>query len=159
MSAESINQQLLEHHPAAYKCLSKLGRRLYFPKGVPVQAAEASDCRYNATIGQVTDDSGQPTPLPSMSRHITGLEIDEVFLYTAQGGRKDLRQQWHQRLAQEISLPLSLPVVCAGLTHGLSIASDLFVDPVPSTKNRTTSGFHLVAGQRRPALLPQCVPS
>ena len=49
-------------------------------------------------------------------------------MYTPQGGRKDLRNLWKERILNEISVDLSTPVVCAGLTHGLSIAADLFVD-------------------------------
>ena len=50
--AEKLNQRLQQLHPAAFHCLSPFGQRMFFPKGVPVQAAQAKDCRYNGTIGQ-----------------------------------------------------------------------------------------------------------
>lgn len=126
--ATKLNQQLAEAHPAAFQCLSSLGRRLFFPQGIPVQAAEAKNCRFNATIGQLSDDFGKALPLPVMAESISGLSNEEVFLYQAQGGRKDLRQLWKERIEKEFKATISTPVTCMGLTQGLSIASDLFVD-------------------------------
>lgn len=127
--ADKLNEDLKQKHPAALRCLSPLGQRLYFPQGVPVQAAQAKNCQFNATIGQLQDDFGHASPLPSMARHVSGVSIEEVFQYQAQGGRQDLRQLWKERILQEVSCEnISTPVVCMGLTHGLSIAADLFVD-------------------------------
>lgn len=112
-----------------WRCLSPLGKRLFFPEGVSSQSAEACGVPINATIGQLTDDDGKPLPLPLMAEHISGLTDAEVFLYPPQGGRKDLRQRWQARLqARFPGVPLSLPLVTAGLTNGLSIAAELFVD-------------------------------
>ena len=126
--ADQINQILRNSHPAAFRCLSQLGSRLYFPKGVPVQSAQAKKCRYNGTIGELKDDNGKAIPLPSIWNTVQGLSAEEVFLYQAQGGRADLRELWQKRIVQEIQVPLSMPVSCMGLTHGLSICADLFVD-------------------------------
>lgn len=127
--AEKLNQRLAEEHPAAFQCLSPLGRRLFFPQGVPVQAAEARNCQFNATIGQLLNDSGKASPLPSMSEAISGLTNEEVFQYQAQGGRKDLRQLWKEKILDAVDCSnISTPVTCMGLTQGLSIAADLFVD-------------------------------
>ena len=57
-----------------------------------------------------------------------GLLQEEVFLYTPQGGRSDLRHAWRNRILSQTRVPISLPVVCCGLTHGLSICADLFID-------------------------------
>ena len=126
--AAQLNQTLQSHHPAAFRCLSDFGQRLYFPNGVPAQAAAARNARFNATIGQLTDDNGLAMPLPSMARFIEGLTQEEVFLYTAQGGRPDLRAAWQTRIKGHHQTAMSLPVSCAGLTHGLSLVADLFVD-------------------------------
>ncbi len=126
---EELNRQLLQKHPAAFHCLSPLGRRLFFPQGVPVQAAQAKDCRFNATIGQLLNDSGKASPLPSMAQAISGLSNEEVFQYQPQGGRKRLREQWKNKILREVDCQnISMPVTCMGLTQGLSIAADLFVD-------------------------------
>jgi aspartate/methionine/tyrosine aminotransferase len=127
-SPQKLNQILKINHPAAFRCLSQLGRRLYFPNGVPAQAADARQTGLNATIGQLTNDLGFAMPLPSMSRHIKGLTEEEVFLYTTQGGRLDLRSAWQQRIKEGKEIQMSLPVTCSGLTHGLSLVADLFVD-------------------------------
>ena len=127
---ERLNAILAEHHPAALAVMTDLGKRLYFPKGVPVQAAQAKEagCVFNATIGELKGEDGAALPLPSMKETIVGLSPEESFLYQAQGGRKDLRGAWSQHIRGEMPESYSLPVACMGLTHGLSICADLFVD-------------------------------
>ena len=49
--SEQLNEVLCTHHKAAFACLSATGRRMFFPKGIPAQAAEAKTARINATIG------------------------------------------------------------------------------------------------------------
>lgn len=127
---QKLNSTLAIHHPAALAVMTDLGKRLYFPKGVPVQAAQAkkAGCPFNATIGELKGETGAALPLPSMKETIVGLSAEESFLYQAQGGRKDLREAWSKRIAAEMPTSHSLPVACMGLTHGLSICADLFVD-------------------------------
>ena len=127
--ADNLNEVLRRHHSVAERCLSPLGRRLCYPQGgIPAQAAEAKGCQYNATIGQVTNDDGSASALSCMAEQITGLPPEEVFLYAPQGGRPDLRHLWKTRLEQRIGCAMSLPLVTSGLTHGISIAADLFAD-------------------------------
>lgn len=124
-----LNATLQRIHPAAWHSLSPSGRRLFFPDGVASQAAEARGCALNATIGQLTDDRGAPLPLPVMADALSGLSDGEVFLYPAQGGRRDLREAWKALLAARFpDVSLSLPLVTAGLTNGLAVAAELFVD-------------------------------
>lgn len=129
-SAERANRILAGVHPAAARCLSRLGRELYYPRGVPAQAADAAGCSIDATIGQVTDGHRHALPLAAMAQAVN-LDPDETFLYAPQGGRPDLRAAWRRRLAGTLgeAVPLSLPLVTGGLTHGLSLVADLFVDP------------------------------
>ena len=125
-----INSTIQKEHPAAWDLLSPLGRRLYFPKGVPVQAREARDakCVYNATIGELKGEDGRALPLPSISETINHLSNEETILYQPQGGRLDLRHAWKAHIKAEMPEAYSTPVACMGLTHGLSICADLFVD-------------------------------
>ena len=127
---QKLNSTLAIHHPAAFAVMTDLGKRLYFPKGVPVQAAQAKEagCPFNATIGELKGEDGAALPLPSMQETIVGLSPEESFLYQAQGGRKDLREAWSKHIQEEMPASYSLPVACMGLTHGLSICADLFVD-------------------------------
>jgi aspartate/methionine/tyrosine aminotransferase len=125
-----LNEILRVEHPAALTVMTDLGKRLYFPKGVPVQAGEAkkAGCPFNATIGELKGEDGKALPLPSMQETIVNLSSEESFLYQAQGGRPDLRQAWSSHISAEMPESYSLPVACMGLTHGLSICADLFVD-------------------------------
>ena len=131
-AAAALNDTLARHHPAAAACLSPLGQRLYFPRGIPSQSAEAKGCAINATIGQVTDGRGGALALPAILRGLGALDRDEAVLYTAQGGRRDLREQWAAHIAADAPgapVPTSLPVVAGGLTHGLALAAALFAGP------------------------------
>ena len=53
--SETLNKTLEDQLPAAAACLSKLGRRMFFPMGIPAQAGEARSAKVNATIhvGQI----------------------------------------------------------------------------------------------------------
>ncbi len=122
------NETIRAHLPAAFAAMSDLGRRMYFPQGVPSQARDARNCAINATIGQITDGHGHAVPLPSLASHATGLPGEKVFLYAAQGGVPELRQAWRARMVARAPTRAGLPIVTAGITHGLSIVADLFVD-------------------------------
>ena len=70
-----------------------------------------------------------------------------------QGGRRDLREAWGKRISASFPSPVSLstPVVCCGLTHGLSICADLFIDQdtdviLPSPR---WGNYDMVFGTRR----------
>lgn len=129
--AERLEAALIEGAPAAWAMLNRRGRAAAFPEGIPFQSAQAAGCRYNATMGQVTDGAGRPLSLPSMSRHLVGLSERDVFLYARQGGQPELRRAWRgwqDREARGASEALPLPMVTAGLTNGLALASAMFVD-------------------------------
>ena len=152
-AATRLNNTLDSLHPAAGLALSALGRRMYFPTDIPSQSAEARQSAINATIGEVTDGAGQPLSLGVIAEHIRGLDPREVFLYAAQGGEARLRAAWMERLQRRGDVPLSLPVVTVGITHGLSVVADLFADentdvllPRPSWGN-----YRLIYGLRRGA--------
>lgn len=125
-----LNQMLETLAPAAHACLSSLGRAAAYPEGIPAQSAEARGCALNATVGQVTDGRGKPLALHALRRHVTGLDPVKAFLYGAQGGDRELRHAWDRWIGEEGGdTPRSLPLVTVGLTHGLSLASELFVEP------------------------------
>ena len=58
--ARELNAELERSSPAVLAMLSPLGRRLYFPRGILSQSAEASERahRFNATIGIATEGDG-----------------------------------------------------------------------------------------------------
>ena len=62
--AQERNERLRGINPALFEALSPMGRRAFFPKGIPYQAGQSKGCRINATIGQITDGAGNPFPWP-----------------------------------------------------------------------------------------------
>jgi aspartate/methionine/tyrosine aminotransferase len=113
--------------------LSGLGRRLYFPKGIVAQSAEAkkSATRANATIGIATK-GGAPVFLQTIRSLVPGLAPDEIFPYAPTQGVEKLRELWKKEMLQKNpdigNATFSLPLVVPGLTSGISTLADLFAD-------------------------------
>jgi aspartate/methionine/tyrosine aminotransferase len=132
--AVELNDRLEAAAPEVLGMLSALGRRLFFPKGILSQSAEAKAKahRFNATIGIATEDGG-PMYLPSMTAHLRDIAPADAFPYAPPAGRPALRERWREKmLAENPSLrgkAFGLPVVTSALTHGLALVGDLFVDP------------------------------
>jgi aspartate/methionine/tyrosine aminotransferase len=132
--AAQLNARLERVAPEVLEMLSALGRRLYYPKGILTQSAEARQKahRSNATIGIATE-GGEPMHLPSIARSLVGISAADAFDYASPGGRPGLRERWREKLlAENPSLrgkSFGLPVVTSAITHGLFLVGDLFVDP------------------------------
>lgn len=124
--------QLLSDTPAA-ELLSEMGKRLYFPKGIIAQSAEAKSLgkRANATIGTARKD-GKPLMLSSVKEQLPGLSPAESVAYAPTAGVPELRELWLNKIgAKNPSIDIgkiSLPVVVPGLTAGISYITDLFLD-------------------------------
>jgi len=132
--ARELNERLAASAPEILAMLSPLGRRLYFPKGILSQSAEAKAKahRFNATIGIATE-KGKAMHLASVQSHLRDIPPDDAFTYAPPAGRPGLRERWREKqLEENPSLrgkAVGLPIVTAALTHGLSIVGDLFVAP------------------------------
>ncbi len=133
--SELLNALLMRTARAAAETLSPVGRAAAYPDGIPAQAAQARGCEINATIGQITDDTGRAVPLSSMADALNGLDPRGAFLYSAQGGIGELRLAWRRFQQVDASrvdasgIPTSLPQVTAGLTEALYLVAQLFTDP------------------------------
>ena len=132
--AKELNEILEKSSPEVLSMLSDYGKRIYFPKGIISQTAEAKEkaTKFNATIGIAKDKNG-PLFLDSIQKLFSSeLTPSDLYPYAPSPGRQDLRQLWSQR--QRLLNPLlekatlSLPVVTSGLTHGLSLIGDLFLN-------------------------------
>ncbi|HUW41932.1 MAG TPA: aminotransferase class I/II-fold pyridoxal phosphate-dependent enzyme [Rectinemataceae bacterium] len=129
--AEEANKVL--DGSAAGRLLSGLGRRMYFPKGILTQSAEAGvkAKRFNATIGMAYE-GGEPMILDAVRAALPGLSASEAVAYASTGGVAELRQRWKLELARKnpslASRSYSLPVVVPGLTAAVSYLADLFLD-------------------------------
>lgn len=119
---------------AAGELLSDLGRRLYFPKGIVAQSAEAKRHarRLNATIG-IACRGGRPMYLGSIRNLLEKLEPEEIFPYAPTQGLEPLRELWKQELVRKnpdlAGAAFSLPLVVPGLTAGIATIADLFAGP------------------------------
>lgn len=142
-----INKELESKSPAAFRSLSSLGKRLYMPRGIIFQSKQSKmhASRYNASIGIAIENLGfdgsheikvenlEPMVLKSLKSFFNNLETNEIFNYAPPSGDLDVREFWHNKIVEQNPVlkskdQISLPVVCGGLTHGLTIASDLFID-------------------------------
>lgn len=131
--ARQLNEELGRAAPEILEMLSAYGRRLYFPKGILSQSAEAKEKahRFNATIGIATERGG-PMFLSSIQRHLVDLEPRDAYTYAPAAGRPGLRERWREKLLCEnpsmVGKRFGLPIVTSAITHGLRLAGELFVD-------------------------------
>ncbi len=144
-----------------YEMLSDFGQRIYFPKGIISQSAEAKEKAhtYNATIGIATG-KGKALFIPSIRANFaTDIDSDELFPYSPTAGEPALRKEWLSAMvAKNPSMRgklTSLPVVTAGLTHSLSIVASLFLDKGQSiiVPDMYWGNYNLIFGEQREAKL------
>lgn len=130
--AEELNAVLAD--TSALRLLSDMGRRMYFPRGILSQSAEANEkaYRFNATIGMAYEH-GQPMMLDALRKELPGLTPAEAVAYAPTGGVAALRTAWKESLYHKNpslqGKEISLPVVVPGLTAAVSYICDMFVEP------------------------------
>lgn len=126
--AQDRNDRIKAIHPAVFEALSPLGRRSFFPKGIPFQAAQSKNCQINATIGQITDGAGNPLPLAPLAEKLSALNPKDAFLYSPVQGRDTARKAWHDKLVKEDARmeQVGMGVVSAGICHALTMGAELF---------------------------------
>lgn len=131
--AAELNRTLEIAAPEVLSMLSALGKRMFFPKGILSQSAEAKQKakRFNATIGIATE-GGTPMHLPSLHAMVSGVSPGEAYDYAPPAGRPGLREAWRKKLLAEnpalAGKTFGLPIVTSAITHGISLVADLFVD-------------------------------
>ena len=157
--AKELNGILEKSSPSILSMLSDYGKKIYFPKGIISQTAEAKEkaTRFNATIGIAKDKNG-PLFLDSIQNFFKeDLPPGDLYPYAPSPGRQDLRQLWAKRqrllnpLLKEASL--SLPIVTSGLTHGLSLIGDLFLNAGDTilTPDKIWGNYRLMWGVKNEA--------
>lgn len=131
--AQELNDIINVSNPYIFEMLSDMGKALFFPKGILTQSAEAKEKaqKINATIG-IAKEGGHVLSLPSITQYIQGIDSDEYLPYAPSYGIPALRKKWKDELfIKNPSLNnknISLPVVTSGITHGISILSDMWID-------------------------------
>ncbi|MBW2204126.1 MAG: aminotransferase class I/II-fold pyridoxal phosphate-dependent enzyme [Deltaproteobacteria bacterium] len=157
--AEELNEIIIEGNEHIYEMLSHVGKNLFFPKGILSQGAEAKEKAYkfNATIGMATE-KGRTMHLPSvMAAMLNALRPKEALTYAPSFGIMPLRQTWQDELFRKnpslSGKEVSLPVVTNALTHGLSVVSDMWVDPDDTIilPDKMWGNYNLIFAVRRAA--------
>lgn len=154
--AQELNDALKGTTPG--ELLSDVGTRLYFPKGIIAQSAEAKKLgkTANGTIG-TTVVEGKPIMLPSIKKYVPGLTSSELVGYAPTAGNPDLRAMWKESIIRKNPLlkdkKFSLPVVVPGLTAGISYLADLFLDETKPlvAADPSWDNYVLIAEARRNA--------
>ncbi len=131
--AEELNVIIKEKNSIVYELLSERGKNIFFPKkGILGQTAEAKGTKINATIGAAIEDDGTPMRLETIASKIN-LDPSLIFPYAPSFGRPDIRAKWKNMIYEKNpslkNKEISLPVVTNALTHGISMAGYLFVNP------------------------------
>ncbi len=156
--AIELNEFIRETNEHVYALLSALGRELYFPRGILTQSAEARSgaSRFNATIGIATEGHS-PMFLPALMDRFRDMPPERLFDYAPASGLLELRSAWRSHLVEAnptlAGRDFSLPVVTSGITHGLSLAADLFFNAgdVLILPDKIWGNYRLTFGVRRAA--------
>ncbi|WP_442603388.1 aminotransferase class I/II-fold pyridoxal phosphate-dependent enzyme [Paenibacillus sp. KN14-4R] len=157
--AQTLNETLKRENPHVYEMLSDLGKLIYFPKeGILSQSAEAKAkaTKFNATIG-IAIENGQPMHLKVIQDTLSSYAPKDIYEYAPPAGKPELRAAWRAKMVEENpSLQGKLfgnPLVTNALTHGLSVAADLFADAGDAViiPDKNWENYELTFGIRRGA--------
>ncbi|WP_018393288.1 aminotransferase class I/II-fold pyridoxal phosphate-dependent enzyme [Bacillus sp. 37MA] len=131
--AEQSNKIIQHENLFVYEMLSDLGKKMYEPKGILSQSAEAGKkaYRFNATIGIATEEQ-EPMHFEHIQKQFNSYAPKDIYPYAPPSGKQALRKAWKEKLLTDNpsmrSYHMGLPIVTNALTHGLSITADLFTD-------------------------------
>lgn len=124
--AQELNNTIKQAAPHVYEMLSDMGKRLFFPKGILTQSAEAKvkADKVNATIG-IAKQGSCVLSLSSVTKYITGIEPDHYLPYASSFGLPELRKKWLEKMyVKNPSLgklpsvfPLSHPALPTGFPY------------------------------------------
>ena len=144
----------------ADRLMSGLGKRMYFPKGIIAQAAEAKKSAYtaNATIGMAYSNN-KPLILSAIAESMPALTPEQIVAYAPTAGIETVRQAWKKHIMENNpSLndeDISLPMVTGGLTSGLSLLAELFMaeNQTMITSDPCWDNYTLMFAERRGGIL------
>ena len=156
--AEELNAIL--DGSAAFRLLSESGKRMYFPKGILSQSAEATEKahKFNATIGMAWKDGG-PMILDAIREQLPSLSPSEAVAYAPTAGVPALRKRWKLEIERKNpglkGKSVSLPIVVPGLTAGISFLADLFMEPGDAVvlPDMFWPNYRLIMEEKKGALL------
>ncbi len=131
--ATQLNTTIRKENSHVFDILSEKGKSIFFPKlGILAQAAQAKGKAINATIGEAIADNGKSMYLEGFDALIS-VESENIFPYAPSYGKADLRAQWKDFIYKKNpslqNHAISVPIATNGLTHAISMAGYLFVNP------------------------------
>ena len=153
---KELNETLQKESPAIYDMLSDLGKSLFYPKGILSQSAEAGKLAYkfNATIGIATEN-GIPMHFDHIQEGLSAYDPKDIYPYAPPAGKEALRVEWKKKIKKDNpsleGKQISMPMVTNALTHGLSIAADLFVEQGDTVvlPDKYWGNYNFIFGVRR----------
>lgn len=157
--AIQLNQSIQTNAEHVYAMLSQLGKEIYFPKeGILSQSAEAGKQanKYNATIGIATE-AGEPMYLNVIQEKLSSFRPKDLYPYAPPAGKPELRTAWRAKMLKENpalhNKSFGNPIVTNALTHGISLAADLFVEAGDAViyPDKNWENYELTFGVRRHA--------
>jgi aspartate/methionine/tyrosine aminotransferase len=95
--------------------------------------------------------------LPAVMQRFAGLAPDEALTYAPSTGAPVLRSRWKSLMTEKNpslkDVEFGIPVVTSGITHGLSIVADLFVDrgDLVLLPEKLWGNYNMIFGVRRGA--------
>jgi aspartate/methionine/tyrosine aminotransferase len=132
--AEQLNQTVKAAAPHVYDMLSDVGKKLFFPKGILSQSAEAKEKAHsiNATIG-IAKEGGRTMRFDSVMAGINNIRPSQSLTYAPSFGIPALRKLWQAEMVEKnpslLGKSVSLPVVTCGITHGIATFADIWTSP------------------------------
>lgn len=131
--AKQLNQAIEKGNPYLMEMMSDVGKNLFFPKGILSQGAEAKEKAHkiNATIG-IAKENGQTMRFDSVMAAINDIRPEESLTYAPSFGIPALRKKWRESVFEKnpslSGKTISLPVVTCGITHGVSVFADIWIN-------------------------------
>jgi aspartate/methionine/tyrosine aminotransferase len=132
--AVELNNVIKKENPHVFDMLSDVGKKLFYPKGILTQSAEAKKKAHklNATIG-IALEEGKTMRFDSVAGMVQDIRPRDYLTYAPSFGIPGLRERWKTDLYEKnpslSGKDISMPVVASGITHAISIFADVWVDP------------------------------
>ena len=160
--AKKLNQDIEKGNPVLLEMMSDVGKKLFFPKGILSQGAEAKEKAHkiNATLG-IAKEKGRTMRFDSVMTAIKDIRPGESLTYAPSFGIPALRKKWQESIFEKNSSlsgkKISLPVVTCGITHGISLFADIWVDPgdVVILPDMMWGNYNLILSVRKGAKISQ----
>jgi len=141
--AKELNKIIEDSSNSISNMLSEFGKRMFFPKGILQQSKEVTikAPKLKATIGMAVNNGKLLTYDYANELSVNNtknkqneftLSNSEIYSYEQVSGRAELIDMWSKKMLTDNpdlkKKRISTPVPVTGITHGLFVFSDLFIN-------------------------------